>query len=228
MDNMPGTQTRLILSLRGGLDYKALQLLRAATGASVALVLPPLVARAEDLARRSAFSNSCAPAVGSLLRTLSAAVPKEGRILEVGTGAGIGLAWIVTGLRDRTDVEVLSIERNAARVNALWQERWPGYVSIVHGDAISLIGGIGNFDLIFADAPAIKGRKLRELVEILRVGGFLVLDDMDVSSSDCQETSSTPANVHDTLAHDSRVVYADIAFSSGVLLVTRAASGPLT
>ena len=41
---------------------------------------------------------ACEPGVGRLLAVLAAAVPVYGRILEMGTGVGVGTAWIVYGL----------------------------------------------------------------------------------------------------------------------------------
>ena len=48
--------------------------------------------------------------MGRLLSTLAAAVPPGGRILEIGTGVGVGLAWLAAGLEGREDVEVLTVE----------------------------------------------------------------------------------------------------------------------
>ena len=72
--------------------------------------LPAAVQAAYDRADELGFPLSCEPAVGQLLAVLSAAVPPGGRVLELGTGVGAGLAWIVSGLGDRDDVEVVSVE----------------------------------------------------------------------------------------------------------------------
>ena len=57
--------------------------------------LPEGVAAALGRAREAGFALSCEVGVGRLLATLAAGVRPGGRILELGTGAGVGLAWIV-------------------------------------------------------------------------------------------------------------------------------------
>jgi demethylmenaquinone methyltransferase/2-methoxy-6-polyprenyl-1,4-benzoquinol methylase len=54
--------------------------------------MPDLVAKAVDRAREREFGHSCEHPVGPLLATPAAAVPRGGRILELGTGAGVGVA----------------------------------------------------------------------------------------------------------------------------------------
>ena len=49
---------------------------------------------AQIRADQHGFPFSCEPGAGALLSSLAAAVPAEGRILELGTGAGVGLAWL--------------------------------------------------------------------------------------------------------------------------------------
>src|SRR5437762_396879 len=70
------------------------------------LPLPELVRQALARAQRRDFAYSCEDPVGPLLAALAAAVPPGGRILELGTGTGVGTAWLVSGLRGRTDVAV--------------------------------------------------------------------------------------------------------------------------
>ena len=58
---------------------------------------PELVGRALALAERSGFEHSCAPAVGRLLAVLAGRV-RGGLVGEIGTGCGVGTAWM-TGAR---------------------------------------------------------------------------------------------------------------------------------
>ena len=76
--------------------------------------LPELVRLAAERAERAGFAMSCDPGAGGLLAVLAAAVPANGRVLELGTGTGVGTAWIVHGLRGRDDVEVVTVEIDAA------------------------------------------------------------------------------------------------------------------
>ncbi len=49
------------------------------------------------------------------------------------------------------------------------------------GDGAEVVGRLGQFDLIFADAPGGKIFKLRRTVAALREGGVIVVDDMDLA-----------------------------------------------
>lgn len=115
---------------------------------------------------------------GSLLRTLAASRP-AGCFLEIGTGTGLSLAWIVEGMDDASSV--ISIDNHA------------GYQSVAAGffnedSRVSLITTDGvlwlkenegaKFDLIFADAWPGKYELFDEAIEMVKPGGFFLIDDM--------------------------------------------------
>jgi len=54
-------------------------------------------------------------------------------------------------------------------------------VSVVVGEGADLVGTSRSFDLIFPDAPGGKIFKLRKTIATLRPGGFLLVDDMNLS-----------------------------------------------
>ena len=75
--------------------------------------LPQIEARGEALG----FALSSDPKVGALLATLAASKPR-GRILELGTGVGVGAAWLLHGMDAEssllsidTDETVLGVAR---------------------------------------------------------------------------------------------------------------------
>src|ERR1700685_3498593 len=97
-------------------------------------VVPPLVAAALTRARRAAFPMSCDPAVGRLLAVLAAHLPEGARVLELGTGIGVGTAWLVSGLLPRTNVEVTSVEKDLGTAATAAGGDWPPFVSLRCGD----------------------------------------------------------------------------------------------
>ena len=125
--------------------------------------------------------------MGRLLAALSAAAPKGGRILEIGTGVGVGLAWLVHGLGERHDVEVVTVELDDEVQQTARSAPWPSWVRFESGDGAEVAGGLGEFDLIFPDAPGGKIFKLRETVAALRPGGVLIVDDMDLTRHDDED-----------------------------------------
>jgi predicted O-methyltransferase YrrM len=183
--------------------------------------IPESVAAAQDRASRSGFELSSEPEVGQLMACLAHAVPIGGRILEIGTGCGVGLSWIVHGLGSRADVEVVSVEIDPAIAASTRGVGWPDWVSIVEGDGAVLVGAIGSFDLIFPDAPGGKIFKLRKTISTLLPGGFLLVDDMDLSVHNDPELRNGLASVRERLIEHPDLVCAELPLASGVIVASR-------
>lgn len=167
------------------------------------------------------FELSCERRVGALLAALAAAVPPNGRIAELGTGAGVGLAWITHGLGDRADVEVVSVELDDTLREAVAAHPWPAHVRLVGGDGAEQVAARAPFDLVFADAPGGKLDGLEHTIAALAPGGILVVDDMDPAGHDDDELVRVLARVRDDLVADPRLVASELDASSGVILATR-------
>jgi predicted O-methyltransferase YrrM len=179
------------------------------------------VIEAEQRARAAGFVLSSEPDVGALLSCLAASVPERGRILELGTGAGYGLAWLVTGLGERTDVEVVTVDVDEALQRQVRSASWPSYVLVELGDGEALLPTLGIFDVIFADAPGGKTSGLGATIEALRPGGLLVVDDMELSRHEDQRLRDALARVRQELHDDERLVCAELGYSSGVIVAAR-------
>ena len=133
-----------------------------------------------ERATETGFELACEVEVGRPLAVLSAAVPEGGRILEIGTGVGVGLAWLVHGL-GTPDVDVVTVELDDEVQQTARSAPWPPSVCFESGDGAEVVGRLGEFDLIFPDAPGGKIFKLRRTVAALRRGGVLIVDDMDLT-----------------------------------------------
>jgi demethylmenaquinone methyltransferase/2-methoxy-6-polyprenyl-1,4-benzoquinol methylase len=184
-------------------------------------VLPEPVRLAAERAERAGFAMSCDPGAGSLLAVLAAAVPANGRVLELGTGTGVGTAWIVHGLRERDDVEVVTVEIDAATAALAAQYRWPPQVGLLTGDALEVTRRAGRFDLIFADAQGGKWEGLDATVAALRPGGQLLVDDMTPGEFADEHHARKTAEVRSRLLGHPDLVSVEIAWSSGLILSTR-------
>ena len=183
--------------------------------------LPGSVRAAYDRAARAGFRLACEAEVGRLLAALAAAVPRGGRVLEIGTGVGVGLAWLVHGLGARQDVEVVTVELDDAVQRTARSVPWPPWVRFVSGDGAEVVGRLGQFDLIFPDAPGGKIFKLRRTVAALRRGGVLVVDDMDLTRHDDEQLRSALAVVRHRLLGNAELICAELAFSSGVIVAVK-------
>jgi predicted O-methyltransferase YrrM len=100
-----------------------------------------------------------------------------GRIGELGTGAGIGTAWMSAAMPDDCALVTTEIDpiRAAAARNLLAADP---RVAVLTGDAVELISARGPFDLVFADCGVRDGETFGALVGLLRPGGRIVMDDV--------------------------------------------------
>jgi demethylmenaquinone methyltransferase/2-methoxy-6-polyprenyl-1,4-benzoquinol methylase len=183
--------------------------------------LPGSVRAAYERASSAGFQLSCEAGVGRLLAALAAAVPGGGRILEIGTGVGVGLAWLVHGLGARRDVEVVTVELDDQVQRTALTAPWPPWVRFESGDGAQAAGRLGQFDLIFPDAPGGKIAGLRRTVAALRRGGVLVVDDMDLTRHEDEQLRSALAGVRHRLLGDAELVCAELSFSSGVIVAVK-------
>ena len=101
-------------------------------GATRGLELPELVHRAESLAIAMRFELSSLPEIGRLLAVLVSQRPR-GRFAEIGSGCGVGSAWIVTAMGpEATFVTVEADEERAGAVSRLFADQ--PQVRSLHGD----------------------------------------------------------------------------------------------
>jgi len=182
--------------------------------------LPRAVLDAQARAAATSFIYSCEPDVGHLLATLAAAVPEDGRILELGTGCGVGLAWLIHGLGDREDVEVVTVELHPATQSMTSSDEWPRFVQFVLGDGAALVHELGKFDLVFADAPGGKLTNLEGTIGALQPGGILLVDDMDLSRQEDPNITAALATVRERLVGHPELVVAELEAGSGIILCT--------
>jgi demethylmenaquinone methyltransferase/2-methoxy-6-polyprenyl-1,4-benzoquinol methylase len=177
---------------------------------------PPLASIALAHAESLGFRMSSEPEVGALLAVLAAAVPTGGRILEIGTGTGYGTGWLVAGLGARADAELVTVDVEDVVAD---RTAYPAFVRFVLGDGLDALRAAGTFDLVFADAPAGKTEGIEFTVAALRPGGVLVVDDM---TADVPERYLVARErVRETLLNDQRLVAAELAHGSGVIIATR-------
>lgn len=136
---------------------------------------PPLVQRAIELAARTGFEKSCTPETGRLLRVLAAQCI-DGSAGEMGTGCGVGAAWIVSGLPAGS--QFVTIEQDRQRVAAV-AELFAGYpnVRVLAGDWHDILAH-GPFSLLFCDGGSGKRDEPETVLEALAPGGLLLLDDL--------------------------------------------------
>lgn len=183
--------------------------------------VPPLVAAAASRAREAGFPMSCDPATGRLLAVLAAHLPARAKVLELGTGAGVGTGWITSGLLPRTDVAVITVESDRRMADLAARGEWPSFVGLRYGGALGLLAEGGSYDLIFADAPDGKWHGLDRTVAALGPHGMLIVDDMTPMPDWPGTQRAEQSRVRQELLAAPQLISIELAHGSGVILSTR-------
>lgn len=136
--------------------------------------VPDNVQRALELSRTHGFDNSCTPEVGSLLQLFVAAAG-PGMVAELGTGCGVGSAWLLSGLREGQTF--VSVESGQAHHQAV--SEWFGDIpnaTFLCGDWREALP-YSPFQIVFVDVGEAKDAGAEAVVQALAIGGVAVLDD---------------------------------------------------
>jgi predicted O-methyltransferase YrrM len=154
---------------------------------TVVTTTPPLVEQAYAAARRVGFpvsrdgpgrgrGSASLPGTGRFLAMLAAGC-HGGRIAELGTGAGIGTAWMAGAMP--ADCMLVTAEIDPVRADAAaGLLAADPRVRVVTGDWASVLPPLAPYDLIFADSGVRDAETFGGLVGMLRPGGRIVMDDL--------------------------------------------------
>jgi predicted O-methyltransferase YrrM len=94
---------------------------------------------------------------------------------EIGTGVGVGAAWIVSALLPEVPFFTVELEEN--RVQAARELfRDDPNVHVLHGDWREKLAIEAPFDLVFVDATSAK-HDGAAVLGLLALGGTVILDD---------------------------------------------------
>jgi predicted O-methyltransferase YrrM len=140
--------------------------------------VPATVLTAQKCSTEVGFAMACENRTGALLRTLAASKP-AGRILELGTGTGVGTAWLLAGMGPTawlTSVEVDGATQAVARGIIGDDPR----VDLVLNDAHHWLTSYDGppFDLAYVDCRPGKFGDRRLLLAHLASGALYVGDDL--------------------------------------------------
>ena len=139
---------------------------------------PQIHSKIEQKSKEIGFTMPSDLFIGSLLKTLITAKPKS-NVLELGTGIGLSLSWMIDGM----DLESrLTTVDNDPKLIEIAKSYFgdDNRVDIICDDGTIWIKNYSGekFDLIFADAWPGKYSELDETLDLLKVGGLYVIDDM--------------------------------------------------
>lgn len=169
---------------------------------------------------RIGFALASEPKTGSLLRVLAASKP-GGRFLELGTGTGVGTAWLLAGMD--ADSRLVSVDTNPT-VQEVGKRHLgnDSRVSFHLGDGGAFLeNATEQYDLIYADAWPGKFTHLDRALSLLKTGGVYVIDDLLPQPNWPEDHAPrVPALIHDLEHHDG-LVSIKLAWATGLMIVVR-------
>jgi len=137
--------------------------------------LPEIVTRAFDVSRRAGYVSFCRNETGRLLAALAAT--RTGTMAELGTGCGVGTAWLRSGVRGDS-ARIVSAEldaRLATFAGEIFED--DPLVEVLAVDWSSLRDR-GPFSLLFLDGEMPGDIGVDSIVDLVEPGGMVVLDDL--------------------------------------------------
>ena len=116
--------------------------------------------------------------IGTLLKTLISSKPKS-RFLELGTGMGLSLSWMIEGMDAESRLITIDNDPTLTEIAQHYFGK-DKRVEVICQDGTEWIKNYqgGKFDLIFADAWPGKYSEIDAILELINVGGFYIVDDM--------------------------------------------------
>ena len=169
----------------------------------------------------SGFNMASESLVGQLLRTLVASKP-AGRFLEVGTGTGIGAAWMLDGMDAAStlvSVDVNPVSQQIARDVLGGDSR----LELILQDALQYLRSSATpvFDLVFADALPGKYDGLSDALAVVKPGEFYVIDDLLPQPNWPPGHAAKVPVLQNALASNPALRTVSMDWASGVMVVVK-------
>ena len=158
---------------------------------------------------------------GVLLRLLVASKP-NGRFLEIGTGTGLGLSWILDGAQGICSIQ--SVDNNAEyQLIAKDILKNDKACEIILTDAAEWLTQQekDSYDLIFADAWPGKYELVDETITLLKLGGYYVIDDMLPQANWPQGHQEKAEKLKSELLQRNDLFWLCLPWSTGVMIGVR-------
>ena len=174
--------------------------------------------------REIGFQSWCWPPVGALLRVMASLKP-GGRLLEIGTGTGVGTCWLLDGMEATAQLLTVDINPVTQAIARSHLGRDPR-LTILTEDARATVQREppNSLDLVFADGGVGKHVLLDEMLALLRPGGIYICDDTKPHPMWPPEHAAKIPPLMEALAarQDFRRIYID--WSSGVVVMVKLAT----
>lgn len=144
---------------------------------------PKIHSEIENKCKEIGFTMPSDLYIGTLLKTLITSKPKS-NLLELGTGIGLSLSWMIDGMDSESKLTTVDNDPKLTQIahNYFDEDKRVEIICVDGTEWIKNYTG-DKFDLIFADAWPGKYSEIDEVLDLLKVGGFYIIDDMLVQAN---------------------------------------------
>ena len=158
---------------------------------------------------------------GTLLKVLAASKPKS-RFLELGTGIGLSLSWIIDGMDKASKVISIDNDQKLISIASNYFYNDPR-VEIICTDGGEWLRNFKEekFDLIFADTWPGKYTDLEAALDLLNPGGIYMVDDMNPQPGWPEGHKEKASKLRKTLQNRKDFAITELDWSTGIIICTK-------
>ena len=183
--------------------------------------IPAIHTQLESKSKEISFTMPSDLYIGSLLKTLVLSKP-NGHFLELGTGIGLSLSWMIDGLNESsTLISIDNDQELVAIANTYFGN--DDRVKIICQDGSEWIHHNTNerFDLLFADAWPGKYSEIEKVLSMVKVGGFYIIDDMNTQPNWPQGHETHVNKLVEYLEQRKDFVLTKMNWSTGLIIAVK-------
>jgi predicted O-methyltransferase YrrM len=174
-----------------------------------------------DKTNAHGFAMASEPNTGALLKALAATKP-AGHFLELGTGTGISAAWLLAGMDANS--HLLTVD-NDPTVQAIAREVLGDdpRIHFLCQDGGAYLAGAQHerYDLIFADTWPGKFTDLNLALNLLKIGGLYMIDDLLPQANWPEDHAPRVPALLRQLEERPDLFVVKMAWASGVAIATK-------
>ena len=185
---------------------------------------PPAVLKdMEEATQAIHFTMGSDAMTGSLLRTLAASKP-TGNLLELGTGTGLGTAWILDGMGSQAQLISVDRDETAPAIARRFLGNDPR-VTFYTMDGTAFLADMRqqgrSFDFIFADTWPGKFSHRDDALQLLAPGGLYIIDDLLLLTSWEEKHAMNVYHLIAELEARTDLRITKLNWSSGLIVATK-------
>jgi predicted O-methyltransferase YrrM len=182
---------------------------------------PRAIQRIKEASQTLGFTMNCDDLTGNLLKTLAASKP-AGRFLELGTGTGLSTVWIAEGMSKDATLWTVELEEKYSKVaqEGLGDDK---RIKFFVEDGTTFLERYEEerFDFIFADTWPGKYWSLDIALNMVKPGGFYIIDDMTKHPNWPEGHAEKAKVLLETLEHRSDFIIGKLNWSTGLAICVK-------